>query len=74
MRDSLHIKIRMCSWKNDWLHEVESFLRNHQLLSYSRISQHFMEPEGSLPCSQEPSTSPYPEPNQSSPYNNILYL
>jgi hypothetical protein len=23
-----------------------------------------MEPEGSLPCSQEPSAGPYPEPQQ----------
>jgi hypothetical protein len=30
-----------------------------------------MELEGSLPCSQEPSTGPYPEPDQSSPYNPI---
>jgi hypothetical protein len=28
---------------------------------------HFMEPEGSLPHSQEPATCPYPEPAQSSP-------
>jgi hypothetical protein len=27
-----------------------------------------MEPEGSLPCSQEP----YPEPDQSSPYHTAL--
>jgi hypothetical protein len=33
-----------------------------------------MEPEGSLPCSQEPSTVPYPEPDQSSPCHTILSL
>jgi hypothetical protein len=33
-----------------------------------------MEPEGSLPRSQEPSTGPYPEPDQSNPYHPILSL
>jgi hypothetical protein len=33
-----------------------------------------MEPEGSLPCSQEPSTGPYPEQDQASPYHLILSL
>jgi hypothetical protein len=33
-----------------------------------------MEPESSLPCSQEPSTGPYPEPDQSNQYNPILSL
>jgi hypothetical protein len=41
---------------------AETFLRSRQLCSYSRTSQHFMEPEGSSPYSQEPSTGPYPEP------------
>jgi hypothetical protein len=36
-------------------HGAEPFLRSRQMCSYSRTSQHFMELEGSLPCSQEPS-------------------
>jgi hypothetical protein len=33
-----------------------------------------MEPEGSLPRSQEPSTGPYPKPDESNPYHPILSL
>jgi hypothetical protein len=33
-----------------------------------------MEPKGLVPCSQEPFTGPYPELDQSSPYNPILSL
>jgi hypothetical protein len=51
-------------------HGAEPFLRSCQLCSYSKTCQHFMEPEGSLSCSQEPSTGPYPEPDQS----NLLSL
>jgi hypothetical protein len=40
-----------------------------QLCSYSRTFQHFIYPEGSLPCSQKLSTYPYPEPGQSRPYH-----
>jgi hypothetical protein len=31
-----------------------------------------MEPEGSLSCSQEPSTGPHPEPDEYSLYHPIL--
>jgi hypothetical protein len=31
-----------------------------------------MEPEGSLPCSQEPSTGPHPQQDSCSPYHPIL--
>jgi hypothetical protein len=34
----------------------------------------FMEPRISLLCSQEPSTGPYPEPDESSHYDSILFL
>jgi hypothetical protein len=33
---------------------AEPFLRSRQLCSHSRTFQHFMEPEGSVPCSQKP--------------------
>jgi hypothetical protein len=33
-----------------------------------------MEPEGSLQCSQQPATDPYPEPDESSPKLLTLFL
>jgi hypothetical protein len=42
------------------------------LRSYSGTSQHFVYPEGSLPSLYDPSTGPYPEPDQSSPDHFIL--
>jgi hypothetical protein len=49
-------------------------LRSRHFCSSSRISQNFMEPKVLLPCSQERSSGPYPEPDQSSPYSPILSL
>jgi hypothetical protein len=59
---------------SNWLHGAEPFLRSLQLCSYSRTSQNVMEPEGSLPYSQELSSCSYPEPDQSSLYHPILSL
>jgi hypothetical protein len=53
---------------------TEPFLRSCELCSHSGTSQHFKKPEGSLPCSQVPSTGPYPEPDLSSPCHLILSL
>jgi hypothetical protein len=62
------------NWLNNWLHGAQSFLRSRQFCSHSRTSHHIMEPKGSFSCSQESSTGPYPEPDQSSPYHFILSL
>jgi hypothetical protein len=59
---------------NNQLHGGEPFLRSIPLCSYSRISHNFMEPKGSLLCSQEPSTDLYPKPDQSSPHHSIPTL
>jgi hypothetical protein len=55
-------------------HGAQPFLRSCQLCSHSKSSQRFMEPEGSLPPSQVPSTGPYPEPDRSNPHHPILSL
>ena len=43
------------------------FLRSWQVKNWSRISPHFIEPEGSLPPLQVPTTCHYPQPYQSTP-------
>jgi hypothetical protein len=42
------------------------------MLGHSIVSQHFMEPEGSIPNSQELSNCSYPELDQSSPHHPHL--
>jgi len=48
---------------NPWSRVLVEKLTGFQL----RNAQHFMAPEGLLQHSQEPATSPYPKPDQSSP-------
>jgi hypothetical protein len=57
----------ICARYKNNLHGAESLLRSEPVLSQTRNSQHFMEPEGSLPHSQSPANCPYPEHARSSP-------
>jgi hypothetical protein len=54
---------------------VKPFLNILVFLSWSSNSLHFMKPESSLPCSQQPATCPCPESAQSSSHlpNRYLY-
>jgi hypothetical protein len=58
----------------NYLCGAEYHSRGHKLWSHSGVSQHIMEPEGSLPLSQELSNCTYPEPDQSSHYHLKLEL
>jgi hypothetical protein len=48
-------------------------LRSKLLLTKSRNSPPCMEPKGSVSCSQEPATGPYPNPDESSPNITTLF-
>ena len=52
------------------LQATEFFLRSWQFLSQSRNSPHSMQLEGSLPRLQQPTTCPYPEPDQTTLWLN----
>jgi hypothetical protein len=76
---SSHTQSSECMWKLSPItylltYGAEPFFRSCQLCSCSRTSQHFMEPEGSWLCLQEPSTGPCPEPDQYRPYHPVLSL
>jgi hypothetical protein len=53
-------------------HRAESFLRKQYFLSHSRNSQHCIESEGSLPCSQKHAILSYPGADKSSPHPFII--
>jgi hypothetical protein len=53
--------------------ELSHFWEAASYAATQEFPQYCMEPEGSLPCSQEPSTGPYPEPDQSSPYHRHFH-
>jgi hypothetical protein len=44
------------------------------LSAIQELPKHFMEPKGSLPCSQESATGACDEPDESSPYYSILSI
>jgi len=55
------------------LHGAASLLRSYQL-SWSKKSAHFIEPEATLPCSQDPATGPCPELEKFRPHPHNLLI
>lgn len=74
------LTIKNCKWpvdQTDWMtkqHEAQLLLRSWQFLSQSRHSPYFMIAEGSLPYSQQPTTHPCPQSDQSIPLPFIQTL
>jgi hypothetical protein len=63
--ERLGIKSQSSRLAEQQLIKYFNYSRGHELCSHSRAMQHFMEPNGSLPHSQELLTYPCPEPDQS---------
>jgi hypothetical protein len=64
-------------WRKEHHHLTSwswALLEETQIVQLLKNFKKSMEPEGSLPCSQEPSSGPYPEADWSSPYNLNLSL
>jgi hypothetical protein len=71
----INVKKQNVLWLNTWLWSPVDFLTTElNITTEATTSQHFMEPKGSLPYSQELSAFPYPEQHQSSLYHPILSL
>jgi hypothetical protein len=76
MTTRLTSKVSSSSWNGlpmlpRWRASFSRFVRINFMELSPFWEAAFMGPEDSLPCSQQPSTGPYPEPNQSSPYHPI---
>jgi len=65
---SLHVRLKFLSLIGRYFtNYVEQSPSEKLTVPLLRNSPNFTEPEGSLPHSQAPAVSPYPEPQQSSP-------
>jgi hypothetical protein len=66
----------MTDWLTDWLTDFLELSSSWEVASCAAAQElpGIMEAEGLVPCSQEPSTGPYPEPDYISPYHLILPL
>ena len=56
------------------LHATESLLRSHPVLSYPLNTPHCLETGGSSPCSQQPDTCSYSEPDQSTTCPHLFHF